>query len=315
MKPKLYIHVGRATHFLKWEIPEFKKHFTLVRSPSKDVALLSFGPDVLREASQLPASKRFAVLFPGFGHNPVYNDSLRASQHKIIEQKFDQVFINKGPLELAYSDIDKITLYPFSVDTDMLPLLRYRDGLDSLIHISNDAPQKDWQRSENIMRKTGLTYEVYPPRDGTIYEGQSTIREFRNNMRQLIGLKKKPYLPSGYVGHDAVINKYNQYDGFVHVARDIKDRVHIDGKYTASLIEAGVTGSILFWHDTFGLGNDFETVFDLPLDEDKAAEMIINIKNSVDIRKHSERTREEMLSTFNVRDSVAVRAERIKQLL
>jgi hypothetical protein len=112
-----------------------------------------------------------------------------------------------------------------------------------------------------------------------------------------------------------VIKKYQQYDGFVHVARDIKHPQLIDGKYTASLIEAGVTGAILFWHDTLQLGNSLETVFSLPLNEKSAAAEIMSIRNSLDVRKHSQRTREEMLDTFNVQKSVRIRAERILEKL
>lgn len=289
-KPKLYIHTGRATHFLRWELKEFKRHFQLVDEPSINAALLCFGPDVLREASHLPARKRFAVLFPGFGHNPLYNDDLLPSQLKLIEQKYEHVFINKGPLELAYKDLspEKISLYPFSVDISLLGKCKPRTSLQSIIHISNDAPQKDWQRSERIMKKTGLRFEVFPP---------------RNNKK------------SEYVDHQDVIRKYKDYDSFIHVAKDIHDRVHIDGKYTASLIEAGATGAILFWHDTFGLGNDLKTVFELPLDETAAAERIKEVSHNLNVRKHSKRTMREMRKTFNPKRSVAMRARKIKSLL
>jgi hypothetical protein len=32
-RPKLYIHVVGATHFLRWEVPEFTKYFELVDRP------------------------------------------------------------------------------------------------------------------------------------------------------------------------------------------------------------------------------------------------------------------------------------------
>lgn len=308
LKPKLYIHTGRATHFLQWEIPEFKKHFRLVRKPSKDVPLLAFGPDVLREAAGLPASKRFAVLFPGFGHNPLYNGDLLESQRKLIDQKYEHIFINKGPLQIAYKDFnqDKISLYPFSVDVKKIGNVTYRKALNSLIHVSNDAPQKDWRRSEEIMKKTGLAFEVYPPRSGSPSDTKTK--------KTIVNFWKKA-LPAGYVSHESVIERYKAYDGFVHVARDIKDRVHIDGKYTASLIEAGMSGSILFWHDTFGLGNDLETVFNVSLDPEKAAKEIIEIKNTINVEEHSKKTREEMVRIFNPQVSVAIRAKKIKELI
>ena len=121
-KPRLYIHVGQATHFLRWEIPEFAKYFTIVDKPDDTTVLLSFGPDVLEEASALPALKRFATLFPGFGHNPTHNLERRKAHHALIK-KFDGVFINPGPLEIAYKGLKNISLYPFSVDIDLIKVI------------------------------------------------------------------------------------------------------------------------------------------------------------------------------------------------
>lgn len=309
-KPKLYIHVGLATHFLKWEIPEFAKYFDLVDHPGKDAVLLSFGPDVLEEASKMPALKRFAVLFPGFGFNPVHNHELQKHQASIIK-RFEVAFINPGPLQIAYKGLNNIKLYQFSVDVDLIGFKNYRKRIKSLIHVSNDGAQKDWERSEEIMQLTGMKHEVYPPRKHEFYQREVDRNDRANKIRKLVGLKEKAYLPYGYVNHQKVIKKYQQYDGFVHVASDVKHRDLLDGKYTASLIEAGLTGSILFWHDTFGLGNNLETVFNLSVEPKKAAEEILDIAKSIDVRKHSELTRQEMLETFNVHDSVRTRAELI----
>lgn len=89
----------------------------------------------------------------------------------------------------------------------------------------------------------------------------------------------------------------------------------IDGKYTASLLEAGVTGCLLFWHDTWGLGNNLETVFDLPLSTWQAADRIRDIATSVDIESHSALTREEIITQFSVANSVRVRAESMLRAL
>lgn len=310
-KPKLYIHVGQATHFLRWEIPQFEKYFILVDSPAPDIPLLSFGPDVLEEASKTPASKRYAVLFPGFSHNPVYNPEIKKLHRRLIKNYFHIVFINPGPLEIAYKGLENISFYPFSIDTKLVTLKSYRKKLNSLIHISSDFPQKDWQLSESIMRNTGLTYEVYPPRNPEFFERNLTLNARKNKIRKKLNLKEKTAPPRGYLNHEKIIKKYQQYDGFVHVARDIKHPLYLDGKYTASLIEAGITGAILFWHDTFGLGNNLETVFNLSLDTEKAAQEILDIRSSIDVYKHSRLTHEEMMDTFNPSDSVSIRAEKI----
>jgi hypothetical protein len=310
-KPKLYIHVVGAIHFLRWELPEFNKYFELVDRPSDDVALMSFGPDIFEQASTLPASKRFAVLFPGWGFNPVHNHELRNKQIPIIREKFETVFIQPGPLQIAYKEVDNIEVCSPSVGVDLIGFRRSRRHIKSLLHVSNDGAQKDWQRSEKIMSLTGMKYEVYPPRDHKFYQRNIDNNNRANKLRKLIGLKQKPSLHYGYVDHQKVIRKYRQYDGFVHVASDVRHVILLDGKYTASLIEAGLTGSILFWHDTFNLGNNLETVFNLSVEPAAAAQEIVDISKSIDVAKHSRRTRQEMLDTFNPRISVRARAERI----
>jgi hypothetical protein len=313
-KPKLHIFVGAATHFLKWELEEFKNYFTLVDAPGEDVILLAFGPDVLVEAATVPARKRCIVLFPGFGHNPVHSEQTKLL-HREYVPKYDVVFINNGPLQIAYKGFTNIEFYPFSVNETMFSRIKYRKRLDTLIHISNDGPQKDWQRSERIMGLTGLSYEVFPPRDPKYYDKVEAANIRRNKARRLLRISEKNYLPKGYVSHETIVRKYYKYDGFVHVAAEVPHEGVLDGKYTATLIEAGMSGALLFWHDTFNLGNDLKTVFDLPLDEKKAAEMILDIRGSVDIYEHSKRTREEMLETFNTKRSVRIRAEKILSLL
>jgi hypothetical protein len=315
LNEKLYIHVRMAKHFLRWELPEFAKHFDLVNEPSEDTVLLSFGPDALEEASTLPARARFAVLFPGFSFNPVRDMVVRERQFEIIRECFRQVFINPGPLELVYRELNNVSFYPFSVDIARVGLKRYRTTLDNLLHVSHDNPQKDWPRSESIMYKTGLPYEVFPPRDRTVLEKHVRRGGARDRVRALAGRQVGHRLPVGYFDHRRTIEKYQNYDGFVHVARDVRHPEFIDGKYTASLIEAGLTGAILFWHDTWGLGNSLETVFDLPLDTARAAERILEIRSSLDVEAHSKRTREEMLDTFNPQKSVSIRAQRIQELL
>lgn len=313
-KPKLHIFVGGATHFLKWELDEFKKYFTLVDAPADDTILLAFGPDVLIEAVTLPARKRCIVLFPGFGHNPVHSEQTK-KLHREYVPKYDVVFINNGPLQIAYKGLPNISYYPFSVNEAMFSRVKYRKHLNSLIHISNDGPQKDWERSERIMKLTGLHYEIFPPRDPKYYDKVEKTNIRKNKARKLLQIPQKSYLPKGYVSHETIIKKYYKYDGFVHVAAEIPHEGVLDGKYTATFIEAGMSGALLFWHDTFELGNDLETVFDLPLDERKAAQMILDIGGSVDIYEHSKRTREEMLETFNTKRSVRIRAEKILELL
>ena len=307
-KPNLYIHCLQANHFIKWELGEFTKYFNLVDTPSAETILMGFGPDVLEAGLQIPAKKRFIVLFPGFGHNPFHDKKRRESHRKII-QRYDGAFINPGPLEVAYSGLSNIHLYPFSVDDKLIGFKKYRKKINSLVHVSSPSPQKDWERSEQIMKNTGLRYNVFPPRDNTALTERVKLNETKNRARVILGLKPKDYLPYGYFSHKETIAQYNSHDGFVHVAKDIKDPLYIDGKYTASFIEAGLTGAILFWHDTYQTKNTLKTVFELPLDPVKAAQIILDIRSSIDVYEHSRRTRQEMLNTFGLNESVRIRAE------
>lgn len=309
-RPKLYIHVGEATHFLKWELPEFAKYFELVDSPDKEVPILVFGPDVLEQAIKLPSAKRYAVLFPGFGHNPLYSKETKLKHRELIAQ-YDLVFINPGPLEIAYSGLENIVFYPFSVDVKKIRYTKPRNKMKKIIHISSDYPQKDWQRSEEIMKRTGLKWEVYPRRTPNPGLVSRTTRRIKNFLYRYIRLNIFKLLPHGYVNHKNVIKKYKEYDAFIHVAKDIKDPTYIDGKYTATLIEAGLSGCVIFWHDTFKLGNTLESVFELPLNVDEAARMIKKITKTLDVKAHSIKTHQEMFEKFNPKTSVKIRADAI----
>lgn len=309
-KPKLYIHVGQATHFLRWELPEFAKYFEVVKAPGSKIPMLVFGPDVLEEAVQLPASKRYAVLFPGFGHNPVYNNDIKNKHKKLIAQ-YNLVFINPGPLEIAYKGLKNVAFYPFSVDVKKIKYLKPRNKINKIIHISSDYPQKDWQRSEEIMKRTNLKWEVFPTRNPSnklVDRATLKLKQYSYTFTKLNIFKIPPH---GYVDHRNVIQKYRASDAFIHVAKDIKNPIYIDGKYTATLIEAGLAGCIVFWHDTFQLGNTLDTVFELPLDPEKAATMITDTIETLNVKDHSLKTHKEMLEKFNPENSVKIRADAI----
>lgn len=309
VKPELYIHVGEATHFLRWELPEFSKHFKLVDTPSEKTPMLIFGPDVLESSLSLPALKRYAVLFPGFGHNPLYNMEIKA-KHDALLPHYDLVFINPGPLEIAYREHKNIVFYPFSIDIEKVGYEGPRRKVKNIIHISSDYPQKDWGRSAEIMRKTGLKWEVYPKREEDSAVKKVVLR-LRKYLYQLTRIPLFELPVHGYVSHDSVVRKYKKSDAFIHAAKDIKDPLFIDGKYTATLIEAGLSGCIVFWHDTFNLGNTLETVFSVSLDPDTAAIQIKSIIAELNVKEHSEKTHQEMLDKFNPENSVRVRAEAI----
>lgn len=313
-KPNLFIKVEGAFHFLKWEIPHFAKKFHIVDKPRKDAICLVYGPDAFCNFSEIPSSKNVAYLFPGFGINPLHDLDKRKEIIKKIEDQFDLVLINPGPLEKAFENCKKIVKVPFSINENLLIKRKDRKELKSLLHVSADYPQKDWLRSQECMQQTKLKYEIYPARTKNPFKPTTFLKiatkQILIKTAQNIGFNVKS-LPSTYTSHSNVIKKYYEYDGFVHIASDVKNKKHIDGKYTACLMEAGASGSICFWHDTFNLGNDLETVFSLPLDPCKAALEITNIKKSLNVAKHSAQTRMEMLDKFSSSKSVAIRSRLI----
>jgi len=310
-KIKLYIHAVQATHFLRWEIPYFKKYFEMVERPQQDAVLFAFGADALATGANLPARIRAVLLLPGFGYHPYHDLIQRYEMQCIVDKHYDIVFANPGPIAEAFKNHPKLRICPLSIDTDNITMYRFRKSINSLIHISADSPQKDWKRSRDTMKLTGLKYEVFPPRNNNlVYHATRWIRG-KLSERNLIHVS--PLFQAGYVEHNKVIKKYLQYDGFVHIAGETPPVA--DGKYTATLLEAGLTGSILFWHDTLGLGNDFETIFSLPKDPRTAANEILNIRKSIDVEAHSRRTVEEIREKASPDKSVRLRFELISEMI
>lgn len=311
MKPKLYIHVNKAGHFLSWELPYFQRYFDLVSQPDSDAILFAFGPDALASGAILPAKLRVILLFPGFSYNPYHDVIHRLGMQQIIRDSYKIVFTNPGPIHEAFKHLDNLYICPFSVNTDLIKVRQYRKHISSLLHASADYPQKDWTRSRDIMRLTRLPFEIFPQRSTTLPE--RLLLKFRKYLAAKKVLNSAPLLNQGYEAHQQVINKYHNYDGFVHIAAETPP--YVDGKYTATLLEAGLTGSILFWHDTLGLGNDFETIFNLPLEPEKAAIEILQIRKNIDIEAHSKRTVEEIYDRVNPEKVITTRLDVILENL
>lgn len=315
LRTKLHIHCGLATHFLRWEMPHWDREFELVAEPSEEADLLCFGPDAIWEAANLPARRRIAYLFPGFSCNPVHNKRLRHETLEALESAFHLVLINPGPLQLTYGHLPQVRLCPFSIDTSIVRPRRFRTEINRLIHISNDCPQKDHARSMRVMHLTGLARELFPPRDADYVDPFELDRMYINRHLADSGQDVQlQVMPPGYVPHRRIIEKYHENDGFVHIAGEIHDPMFLDGKYTATLLEAGLTGAILFWHDTFSLGNDFETIFALPKEPGLAAKKLLEIRGHLDVEAHSRSTSEEILDRCDPVRSVAIRSEAIRSL-
>jgi hypothetical protein len=311
----LHLLVGQASHFARWELPFWERHFTLVDAPHPGAVLVAFGPDVLFEAARLPASRRYAVLFPGFGSNPLHDLALRARQLAVLNDHFAGVFVNPGPLEIAFSSLAHLHRYPFSVDSGAIPH-RTRTRIASLLHASADFPQKDYPRQLATLKATGLPYEVFPPRPlplitrpgSPLHRPEKALRFYAARAWAKTKRGRATAAHPAYRSSAELHKRYLEHDAFVHIAGDIADPVYLDGKYTATVMEAALSGSIVFWHDTFGLGNDYETVIELPLEPQGAAKVIVEVAQSIDVALHSRLTREEFLERNDPAGSVAVRA-------
>src|SRR3954449_4174237 len=108
MKRKLYIAVRQAAYFLRWERPLYASYFDLVDQPSANAITLAFGPDVLEHAAKVPAKRRAAMLFPGFGCNPYHNLAYREKALATLRASYDLALANPGPLEVAYREFERL---------------------------------------------------------------------------------------------------------------------------------------------------------------------------------------------------------------
>lgn len=309
---QLYLLVGQATHFLRWERQHFAQHFELVDAPSEQANLLAFGPDVLEAGTRLPCRKRIALLFPGFGFNPYHDLAYRQVARQQLTTFYDLLLINPGALQVVYGDLPMTRLSPFSIDDKLVGFRGYRSSLRSLLHVSARYPQKDRLRSLAVMATSGMRHQIFPSEFPSPIEHlqQRVVHRVRQTRLHRFIKATSP----GYVDHRTVVAKYHAHDGFVHCAAEFKHPRYLDGKYTACLMEAGATGAILFWHDTFGLGNDLECVFPLSLDPVAAGAELRDIAANLDVERHSRRTREEILDRFAASRSVALRARLIEEL-
>jgi hypothetical protein len=314
-RPPLHLLIGGATHFLAWERAHYATHFSLMDEPGPRTHLHVFGPDVLAEGLATPASRRSAYLFPGFVNpSPWWDAAVRAEMEATLAD-YDLVFVNPGPMAALFGHLPQTRVVPFSVDADKVPF-RTRTSVRSLLHAAANYAHKDSPRSIAVMEATGLDFEVFPPRDDTIKSHWSTSRRAKLAANKLARLSHVPLRfdigSLRYVTHEATIGRYLAHDGFVHVAAPVPPG--LDGLYTATLIEAGLSGAIVFWHDTHGLGGFLDTVVETPVEPEAAAGVILDAIGSLDLAEHSRATQTELRAHFSPAPAVGRRAAAILEL-
>lgn len=314
-KPKLFLVVGRAKHFLAWERPEYERYFELVDAPGPDVLVHGYSTDTFFGLHELPARSRSAYVRPGWTPtHPFYDLELRQQMSDYAAAHLDVAFVNPGPLWAAFRDDPTFALTTYTIDLAHASWFRPRTELRSLLHLSADWPTKDWRRNAAIMAATGLDHLVYPPRDGRGAYGEvgTAIRVRRkvNGWARKLRVPLQLEVPNKrYVEQEKVLPLLASHDGFVHVAAPMPPRA--ESQYVATLLEAGLTGALLFWYDTQGCGGYLETVFEVDLDPEVAAAQILDIAASTDIAAHSRRTHEEIRAVFDPRPAIRDRCEKM----
>ena len=106
--------------------------------------------------------------------------------------------------------------------------------------------------------------------------------------------------------NEQMIDLYQNADGFLHPGTiGPPPGYWCDGKYTVSLIEAGLSGCIIFWHDAMSVGNSMKTVFEVSLNPVEIAERIKDVVGSIDLDKHSTETSEEFRLKYGIENTVS----------
>jgi hypothetical protein len=289
---------AREFHFTKWELPEFKKHFSNVimhyynEDPQftqikKDDILFVFLS--LPQYQNVECDFKFGMIYPGFGFHPLHHLDQRARMKSVISQ-YSAVFMNDGPLWESFKDLPNVYNTPYAVDSHMFKKTRVRTKFKRIIQVANNVA---WQYkgrhiSEAAMKLMPYEWELFPE---------------NNNKMGAIPFNELPDI-------------YQKADGFLN-PNMIGDPpgYWVDCKYTGTTLEAGLSGCIIFWHDCMKLGNDFETVFEISSNPIEIAKRIPEIINSIDLEKHSLLTSQEFYERCNIKSSVEHKINTIQKFI
>ena len=289
---------NREFHFSQWDIPEFKKYFSnvLVHYYAEDPNFTQIKEDDILFVflhlgiyQSVKCFARFAMLYPGFGFHPLHNLPQRALVAGYITQ-YNAVFVNDGPVWESYTGTPNVFCAPYGLASEMFKKTRIRTKFKRIIQVANNFA---WQYkgrhiAEEAMRLMPYEWELIPD---------------KNN---LIGAIPFSELPDVYQNADGFLNPnmIGPPPGY-----------WIDCTYTGTTLEAGLSGCIIFWHDCMGLGNRFETVFEISLNPVEIATKVQDIVNSIDLEKHSLLTAQEFYEKCNIHDATKYKVDVIKNYL
>jgi glycosyltransferase involved in cell wall biosynthesis len=120
----------------------------------------------------------------------------------------------------------------------------------------------------------------------------------------------------GSIPHSRMIEIIQDADGFLHPSKiGEAPSCWVDAKYTVSLIEAGMSGCIIFWHDVMKHGNSMETVFEISQNPIEIAARIQEVVGSIDLEKHSQRTAEEFRNKHSIENTVKKKMDVITRFI
>jgi len=290
---RLVIAQRSGFHF-SWLNEEFKKHFREV-IVTNDVSFPACREDVLFVNAHLGGFQnigcglKFGVLYPGFCFHP-WKRPEQFDELKSIFSRYDGVFCHEGPVwESAKRDgtCPNFHLVPFCANTNGFKKTRKRDKFRRIIQVASPYEHKGRDISEAAMRLMPYEWELIPHKDQGFYVDYSILSDI-----------------------------YQNADGFLHPGRVGPAPGHFcDGKYTVSLIEAALSGCIIFWHDAMELGNSMKTVFEVSLDPKEIAEKIQEVVNGIDLETHSTKTAEEFREKHGVENTVKKMVDVISRFL
>ena len=219
------------------------KHLPRTDKPSKDTPIFAVGSDAINDVyeQRLPRSSLTGLFLPGIGHigNPITRRG-NAEAMRGIAGHCNTVLVQSGHMQLVLPDA---TVMPHYIDLEGVQS-RVRTCISSIIHAGVMGLKKERYRQKAVMERSGLPWSFFPP----------------NGVHR-------------YIKRDEYLEHILEADAFVHCAQ-YGDYGDLDGKYTASLLEAAAGGAICFWHDAFDMGNDFKSIIQVPSDPDEAAEII-----------------------------------------
>ena len=282
--------IGQIENFhFSWMNGEFGKYFKEVVVTSnpwfparKDDVLLANA--ALGSFQRMECRLKFGIMLPGFGFHPFKNPE-QFEALKPTFARYDAVFCDEAPVwEAARRDgtCRNFHKVPICANSRDFRKTRKRSEFRRVLQVASHGSEKGRDVARKAMALMPYEWEQVPA------EGREYFSVPQSEMPGV----------------------FQRADGFLHPGR-VGDPpgYWTDAKYTVSLIEAGMSGCVVFWHDAMGVGNSMETVFEVSLDPAEIAERVKEVAGSIDLDAHSERTSREFTAKHSIENTVKAKME------